>query len=265
MFRRAKGADAGERLLRRDRRQRGDAGTAPDPQVTDSADIADPTPDAPRVEPVRSRRRRGRNEPVEESEPLTFGPFDSADVDADDLAARLDLGSLRLAMREDMELRVQVDQGTQEVVGVIALWPDSAVELRAFAAPKTSGMWDDIRAEIVDETVKNGGTAIEADGLFGVELQLNVKVPDESGRQTMQAQRLWGVDGPRWLLRVNVVGRAAVDDGELPAVEGFVRDIVVVRGREAMAPRDALPVRLPEIDPEPAETATPDEGQDVNG
>jgi hypothetical protein len=259
MFRRAKGADAGERLLRRDRRQRGDG--SPDPQADDTGGTGDPTLDAPSVEAPVSRRRRGRQEPVVESEPLTNGPFDAADVHPDDLAARLDLGSLRLAMREGMELNVQVEEATQEVVGVIGLWPDSAVELRAFAAPKTSGMWDDIRAEIVDDTVTRGGSAVEADGVFGVELHLNVKVPGESGRQTTQAQRLWGIDGPRWFLRVNVVGLAAVDDGELPEVEAFVRDIVVVRGREAMAPKDALPVKMPELEtPEGV-----DEGQDDNG
>lgn len=264
MFRRAKGADAGERLLRRDRRQRGDAGA--DPQAADPVDSADPTLDAPNVEAPVTRRRRGRQEPEAVAAPLTSGPFDSADVDPVDLAARLDLGSLRLAMREDMELRVQVDEGTQEVVGVIGLWPDSAVELRAFAAPKTSGMWDDIRTEIAADTIRNGGTAVEADGLFGVELHLNVKVAGERGRQETQAQRLWGVDGPRWFLRVNVVGRAAVDDGELSEVEAFVRDIVIVRGREAMAPRGALPVNLPEleIDAE-TNTATSDERQEDHG
>lgn len=247
MFRRAKGADAGERLLRRDRRQRGDAGS--DPVAVDSAGAGDPAPDAPDVEaPTTRRRRRGRDEPEEETAPVTDGPFDSGDVDPDDLAARLDLGSLRLAMREGMELRVQVDEATQEVVSVIGLWPESAVELRAFAAPKTSGVWDDIRAEIAADTTANGGTAVEAAGLFGAELHLNVTVPGEGGRQETQAQRLWGIDGPRWFLRANVVGRAAVDDGELPEVEAFVRDVVIVRGREAMAPRDALPVKLPELE-----------------
>lgn len=263
MFRRAKGADAGEKLLRRDRRQRGDAGTDPDPRVADSSDTAEPTPHAPNVEAPVTRRRRGRHEPVAPTAPLTVGPFDSGDVDPDDLAARLDLGSLRLAMREGMELRVQVDEGTQEVVSVLGLWPDSAVELRAFAAPKTSGVWDDIRTEIAADTIASGGTAVEADGLFGVELHLNVNIPGEGGRQETQAQRLWGVEGPRWFLRVNVVGRAAVDDGELPEVEAFVRDIVIVRGREAMAPRDALPVKLPEL-----ETGTPegvDEGREDHG
>jgi hypothetical protein len=254
MFRRAKGADAGERLLRRDRRQRGDA--APDARPDTAADdttAADGTTDVVEEMPPAPgrRRRRGRSEAVAESPPLTDGPFDSADVTSAELAARLDLGSLRLAMREGMELRVQVDEASQDVVGVIGLWPDSAVELRAFAAPKTSAIWDDVRAEILADAASNGGTAVEVDGLFGVELHLNVQVADESGRQTMQAQRLWGIDGPRWFLRVNVVGRAAVDDGELPEVEAFVRDIVVVRGREAMAPRDALPVKLPELDTKP--------------
>lgn len=259
MFRRAKGADAGERLLRRDRRQRGDAGPGT-PDADDNAPV-EPVEETPNVEAPVSRRRRGRTEPEAAPAPLTSGPFDSADVDPDDLAGRLDLGSLRLAMREGMELRVQVDEATEEVVGVLGLWPDSAVELRAFAAPRTSGIWDEIRSEIAADTVASGGTAVEADGSFGVELQLNVKVAGEGGRQTTQAQRLWGVDGPRWFLRVNVVGRAAVDDDELPEVKAFVRDIVVVRGREAMAPRDALPVNLPE--PETSEGA--DEGQEHNG
>jgi len=263
MFRRAKGADAGERLLRRDRRQRGDAGTESGAKIGDRTPTPDPPPVVPDDAAPISRRRRGRQEPAVVAAPLTDGPFDAADVSPDDLAARLDLGSLHLAMREGMELRVQVDEGTQEVVGVIGLWPESAVELRAFAAPKTSGMWDDIRGEIADDTIGHGGTAVEADGLFGLELQLNVKVTDESGRETTQAQRLWGIDGPRWFLRVNVVGRAAVDAGELPEVEAFVHDIVVVRGREAMAPRDALPVKLPELDSEASESV--EEGQVDHG
>ena len=55
MFRRAKGADAGERLLRRDRRQRGDA--APDPQDADGSAPVESTEETPNVEAPVSRRR----------------------------------------------------------------------------------------------------------------------------------------------------------------------------------------------------------------
>ncbi len=250
MFRRAKGADAGERLLRRDTRARGAA--------TDDADSSGGPVEPPASESVtmveaKPSRRRRRGEPEPEVEPTTTGPFDLADVDPDD-GGRLDLGSLRLAMREDMELRVQVDEASGQVIAVVALWPESAVELRAFAAPKTSGMWDDIRPEIAADTERGGGTAEEADGVFGRELHMTVRTVDEGGKQQSQPQRLWGIDGPRWFLRANVVGRAATDEGEIPDVEAFVRDIVVVRGREAMAPRDALPLTMPEIEaPEGAE------------
>ena len=167
MFRRAKGADAGERLLRRDTRARGAA--------TDDADSlgrpgraagvgvghdggGQAVPPAP---PGRARTRARAHH----DRPVRF-----ADVDPED-EGRLDLGSLRLAMREDMELRVQVDEPSGQVIAVVAFWPESAVELRAFAAPKTSGMWDDIRPEIAADTERGGGTAEEADGVFGRELQ----------------------------------------------------------------------------------------------
>jgi hypothetical protein len=54
-----------------------------------------------------------------------------------------------------------------------------------------------------------------------------------------------GVDGPRWLLRGTVLGRAAVEpDAALP-MEETLRNVVVVRGDEPMAVRESLPLRMP--------------------
>jgi hypothetical protein len=61
----------------------------------------------------------------------------------------------------------------------------------------------------------------------------------------MQPARFLGVDGPRWFLRGLMTGVGATDQVQARHLEDAFRGIVVVRGGEAMAPRDLLPLRLP--------------------
>jgi hypothetical protein len=122
---------------------------------------------------------------------------------------------------------------------------DSALELRAFAAPRTSGIWSEVRREIAAEATRMGGTATESEGSFGTELVLVVPVQDPEGQIFSQTSRVIGVDGPRWLLRATVLGRAAVEPEAAPPMEQALRNVVVVRGAEPMAPRESLALRLP--------------------
>jgi hypothetical protein len=145
-----------------------------------------------------------------------------------------------------MELRLQVDEQSNEVQAVLLVLEDSALELRAFAAPKKAGIWADVRREIAAEATRMGGTASEAEGPFGTELVLVVPVEDpENGQIFSQTSRVIGIDGPRWLLRGTVLGRAAVEPEAAPPMEDSLRNVVVVRGSEPMAPREALALRLP--------------------
>ena len=54
------------------------------------------------------------------------------------------------------------------------------------------------------------------------------------------------MDGPRWFLRAVFQGPAVHDEAAAADLEEVVRDVVVVRGSEAMAPREVLPLRLPQ-------------------
>ena len=176
------------------------------------------------------------------------GPYDSTEVDPELLEAedRIDLGALVITGMPGMELRLQVDEQSNEVQAVLLVLEDSALELRAFAAPKTAGIWADVRREIAAEATRMGGTASEADGPFGTELVLVVPVEDpENGQIFSQTSRVIGIDGPRWLLRGTVLGRAAVEPDAAPPMEDSLRNVVVVRGSEPMAPREALGLRLP--------------------
>lgn len=200
-------------------------------------------------------RRKGKNDEPETSETVeetaadvrAEGPFDSTEVDAADLEAeeRIDLGGLVVTGLPGMELGLQVDEQSGVVQAVLLMLDDSALELRAFAAPKTTGIWDEVRQEIMDEAAKMGGTASETDGPFGTELVLVVPVEDPEGQVFSQTSRVIGVDGPRWLLRATVLGRAAVEPDAAEPMEATLRNVVVVRGSEPMAVRESLPLRLP--------------------
>lgn len=201
-------------------------------------------------------RRKGKNddtvstdidETVDEAAAIAEGPFDVSEVDPATLEAedRIDLGALVITGLPGMELRLQVDEQSGDVQAILLVLEDSALELRAFAAPRTSGIWSEVRREIAAEATRMGGTATESEGPFGTELVLVVPVQDPEGQIFSQTSRVIGIDGPRWLLRATVLGRAAVEPEAAPPMEEALRSVVVVRGAEPMAPRESLALRLP--------------------
>jgi hypothetical protein len=175
------------------------------------------------------------------------GPWDRSETDADTADADyIDLGGLVVRGRPTLEVRLQVDEATAAVGGVLLAMPDSGLELRAFAAPRSSGIWDDVRADIAAEAGRQGGTATELDGEFGTELKVVVPVVLPDGRPATQISRIVGVDGPRWLLRGTFLGRSAEEPDPEGELESAFRDVIVVRGEAAMKPRDMLEMHMPQ-------------------
>ncbi|WP_433240690.1 DUF3710 domain-containing protein [Streptosporangium sp. CA-135522] len=189
------------------------------------------------------RRRREESpavaEEVERAEQVQAresGPWDSGDPYPD--RERVDLGGMRLPV--DPGFEVQLNLAGDHIVGAVVMVDESALQVHAFAAPKRNGIWDEVRNELAEGVKGAGGTAEEREGPFGVELA--AKVPADGVAQPV---RYIGVDGPRWFLRAVISGRAALDDGAAAPLEGVIRDIVVVRGDEPMAPKEAIELRLP--------------------
>ena len=171
------------------------------------------------------------------------GPFDRSEVDGPE--GRLDLGALWLTGTPGMELRLEVDQESESVVGITAVLGESAVQLQAFAAPRSEGIWDDIRTEIAASITSQGGTADHTSGPLGTELQARMPGQSPDGRTVFSPARFVGVDGPRWFLRAVLTGQAAIDEDAASALFDVVRTTVVVRGDHAMAPRELLELKLP--------------------
>jgi len=172
------------------------------------------------------------------------GPFDRSEVEG--LDGRLDLGALWLTGLPGMELRLEVEEESQNVVGVTAVLGESAVQLQAFAAPRSEGVWHDIRTEIAASITSQGGTADKTAGPLGSELRAQMPGQGPDGHTVFSSVRFVGVDGPRWFLRAVLSGRAATDEEAASALLDVVRSTVVVRGDEAMAPRELLPLKLPD-------------------
>jgi hypothetical protein len=195
--------------------------------------------------------------------PRPDGPWDVSEREGVD--GYVDLGGLRLRGREGMELRLEVEEATGAVNAATVQLAESAVQLQVFAAPRTQGIWDEIRAEIASGITRQGGTADEVPGVFGRELIARIPARTPDGRTGHQPARFVGIDGPRWFLRAVFHGAAVHGPEAAAELESVVRDVVVVRGPEAMAPRELLPLRLPDAitggDPstleEPSATARP--------
>ena len=118
--------------------------------------------------------------------------------------------------------------------------------MQPFAAPRSSGLWHEIREQITDQVNRQGGRTTERDGVFGPELvaEIPVAAPQGAPGETRVA-RFVGVDGPRWFLRGVIAGDAAIKPDAAALVEDLFRSIVVVRGSSPMPPRDLIPLRMP--------------------
>jgi hypothetical protein len=169
----------------------------------------------------------------------TTGPWDLGDLPKDDDTPRVDLGGLLVPIPNGIELRVDV--ADDMVVAAVLVDGSSQLLVSAFAAPKSSGIWEGVRTEIADSLRDTGGGAEQITGPFGEELR--ARIPDESGGT--QVARFIGVDGPRWFLRGLLSGPAATDATQARRLEDVFRGVVVNRGTDAMAPRDPLPLHLP--------------------
>lgn len=201
--------------------------------------------------------RRGRNQEaavaadelgapeVQEEQPVIpeVGPFDSTHVS--ERGDRLDLGAIWLPGKQGAELRMEVDNNTQRVTGVAIALNGSILQLQAFAAPKTTGIWDEIRAEIAESIKSQGGAADDVPGTMGRELLVKLPVKLKDGTPAVQPARFVGFDGPRWFLRGVFSGRAAFDKEAAKDLEDLFRNVVVIRGTEARPPRDLLALTLP--------------------
>jgi hypothetical protein len=181
---------------------------------------------------------RGRGEAQPAIDPDVDGPFDIGDFDDPGQAevARLNLGSVLIPAPETGQLQVELTEtGVPSAVWVIT--PNGRFTIAAYAAPKSTGLWREVAAELTDALRKDVGNVSIEMGPWGRE----VVGSGENG-----IVRFIGIDGYRWMIRCVVNGTE--DTIEVVAAEArkALADTVVSRGDTPLPVRTPLPVQLPE-------------------
>ncbi|HIY95913.1 MAG TPA: DUF3710 domain-containing protein [Candidatus Rothia avicola] len=194
----------------------------------------------------------GTQQPTAQEEPVAsfveftrdHGPFDITEQRTG--SSYIDLGGLLVKSNPGLNLRLEVDQKTQQVIAVTLQLGEGTLQVQAFAAPKSRGIWDEIRKELSESVRRQGGQVDIKDGPFGRQLISRVPAELPDGRKGFRIARFVGVDGPRWFVRGVFSGKAVLPGESATALEEVFRTIVVNRGSDPMPPRDLLPMRVPQ-------------------
>jgi len=181
------------------------------------------------------------------------GPRDINDVDPGEVLERTNLGSMIVPAIPGLQVQVQADQKTGVITQVTFALPEGAVQVHPYAAPRSGGLWEDVRAQLKSSINAAGGLVEEREGPFGIELVAQVK--DDNG--ALQPARFVGVEGVRWFVRGVFIGGAARDPESARALEDAFREVIIVRGDSALPVGAPLPLRMPNASPEPV-PAPPD-------
>ena len=194
---------------------------------------------APLEHPKSAPDDRAENGPLDETEANAVRPY-------------VDLGGIKILPRPDLRVRLEVEEGSKRVVAVSLDYKDSSLQVQSFAAPRNSGLWHEIRDQIVEQITRQGGTTAAATGVFGPEIR--AELPAAAGQPGPRIARFIGVDGPRWFLRGVISGKGAVDPAAGAEIEDLFRSVVVVRGSSPMPPRDLIPLHVPPAAQAPAQS-----------
>ncbi|THV42646.1 DUF3710 domain-containing protein [Glycomyces buryatensis] len=168
----------------------------------------------------------------------TEGPFDLADAPEDDVR-RIDLGAIRLPVPKGVGFQAQTD-AKGNISQVLLTTGASALQLLVRAAPRSEGIWEEMREELSGQVTGQGGQTQEIEGRWGTEIL--AKLSTKKGTNTV---RFVGVDGPRWFVQATFQGKRATDEDAAPELDEALRNLVVDRGSSAMPVREPLPLKLP--------------------
>lgn len=96
----------------------------------------------------------------------TQGPFDLDELDGFDpnAAGLINLGSMILTATEETEVRLQLDEVTNQILAVVVVGHEAAVEVRPFAAARNGERWVHLLPQIAEAASQAGGRAEQSEG-----------------------------------------------------------------------------------------------------
>ena len=113
------------------------------------------------------------------------------------------------------------------------------------AAPRSGGVWDELRDEIRSGFEKQGAKVADIRTRYGNELLVDMPMTMPDGRSATSRMRILGREGDRWFARIDIIGPAAADADAGLEIEKVIDRIVVRRDEHPRTRLELLPVRLP--------------------
>jgi hypothetical protein len=90
---------------------------------------------------------------------VSAGPFDSSEVI--EIKPLVDFGALQIPIRENVTLKLEVEEASSRIVALTVDHQGSSLQLQAFSAPGSEGIWHEIRAALEQSIqAQNGKTEI---------------------------------------------------------------------------------------------------------
>ena len=170
---------------------------------------------------------------------VSAGPFDSSEVIQ--LKPSVDFGALQIPIRDDVTLKLEVEEASSRIVALTVDHKGSSLQLQAFSAPGSEGIWHEIRAALDKSIQSQNGNTETVVGPLGPEL--NAQIPTRDGG--FRLAKFIGVDGPRWFLRGVISGLALADTLAMTYMIDIFRSVIVMRGVAPMPPKELLQLIAP--------------------
>ncbi|MDN6172523.1 MAG: DUF3710 domain-containing protein [Yaniella sp.] len=176
------------------------------------------------------------------------GPFDISEVETRDFSkGYMDLGAIKVPMRKKVSYRLEQEQAKNKVFAVSAVHDNSTLQIQAFAAPHSGGQWNEIRQEMFDQNKSAKGAKVTTEeGEFGKELLIRIPAELPDGRKGERIARFLGVDGPRWMIRAMIMGKAALNQDQAALLYDILKNTVIDRGEQPLPARQMLELTPPE-------------------
>lgn len=176
------------------------------------------------------------------------GPYDITEVETRDFSdGYMDLGTIKVPMRKKVSYRLEQEQSNQKVFAVSAVHENSTLQIQAFAAPRSGGQWDEIRQEMYDQNKSAKGASVTTEsGEFGNELLIRIPADLPDGRKGERIARFLGIDGPRWMIRAMIMGKAALQQSEAAMLYDILKNTIIDRGDQPLPARQMLELTPPE-------------------
>ena len=171
---------------------------------------------------------------------IADGPFDADAIDAAELdfsdfaVSVLDLGSLRIPLPEGAEVQVEMGPSGPKLLHVIT--PYGRITPVGFAAPRGSGLWNDMSQDVID-TMRSDGMRVRLE-----EGPWNMEVIGAADAATL---RVIGVDGARWMVRFSCTSPNEYVDELNELAHQMLSRTIVHRGEEPLPAGSTLPIAVP--------------------